>query len=77
MITKEQERIKRLRAIMDEIHGVIYALDALADMRTEATHTLRNFARELDHVFIELDEIAETLEQAHGTSGEGAANADD
>ena len=65
-ITKEQERAKRLRLAMDELHGVIYALDALADMRTEATHTLRNLARELDRVFIELDEIAEVLEEAHG-----------
>ena len=66
MITREQERIKRLRDIMREIEGVAYVLGALADMRGEEANALRNQAGILDRTFIELEEIAETLEQARG-----------
>ena len=67
-----QEHVSTLHEVMRELEGIIYVLDALADMRTEACHTLRNQARELDRVFIELEEIAETLEAAHGLNVEGA-----
>ena len=73
MIAKEQERVKRLRVVMQRIQGVAYVLGILADERTEATHALRNQEGMLDEAFEELCEITETLECAHGLEESEAA----
>ena len=73
MIAKEQEDVKRLCAVMDELYGAIYSLDALADVGLQNSSALRNVARGLDRVYVELVEIAEVLEQAHGLDGGGVA----
>lgn len=55
---------KRLQDAAWSIEGVMYVMDALADERTEATHALRNQARELDRAFSVIYEIAEELADA-------------
>ena len=53
---------EELRSIMDDLNGVIYILNAMAEEGTGATHALRNQERELDGIFATLDKIADALE---------------
>ena len=54
---------EELRSILDDLNGVIYILNAMAEERTEATNALRNQAREIDSIFAQLDLIADALEE--------------
>lgn len=53
-----------LRSIMCNLEGVIYALDSMADKRTEATNALRNQSWEIDRAFARLESMADALEKA-------------
>lgn len=66
MITKEQERVKRLRAVMDDLNGVRETLDAMASQGREGSDALRLMSVEVDRAFATLDGIAEALESENG-----------
>ena len=55
--------VEELRSIMDDLAGIAYVLNAMAEEGTEATSALRNQAREIDQAFAQLDLIADALEE--------------
>ena len=55
---------EELRSIMDDLNGITYILNAMAEEETEATNALRNQAREIDSIFAQLDLIADALEES-------------
>ncbi len=68
MATKEQESVKRLRAVMNDLNGIRETLDAMASQGREGSDALRLLSVGVDGAFATLDGIAEALENGKGVA---------
>ena len=61
---REQPQAKHIDLVQQDMQGIVYVLDAIADQRIEASGALRGIARQLDNLYMELEGIADELEEA-------------